>query len=218
MFKRLALGSGLQVRLKFAATDGSERVVFDVPHMRERMDPRSNRYGKDVTDEFINRRLRAAVNKIIKAGDKPNAYREQSYFVIIETPFQVPEGPEVHVGFPLHWTSPSPKDAVVYRQTNRNFGKITTWMAFDNKQPRPRGGDPVIKLSYYINPALRQAYGDSRAELLAAYAAQLHFAEHGTQRIGTYQTTRHHTAVVGFEPETEEFELQDFVGNVIFVD
>lgn len=218
MFKRLALDNGLQVRVKFAAADNTQRIVFDVPHMRERMDPRSNRYGKDVSDEFINRRLRAAVNKIIKAGDKPNAYREQSYFVIIETPFQVPEGPEVHVGFPLHWASPSPRDAVVYRQTNKNFGKITTWMAFDHKRPQPRQGDPVVKLSYAINPFLKKAYGDKQAELLAAYAAQLHFAEHGTKQIGTYQTSRHHSAVVGFEPDAQEFELQDFVGNVIFVD
>jgi hypothetical protein len=172
----------------------------------------------DVPAEMIDRWLPQAVNTIIAQGDEPSQQGLwKAYLVLVEAPLHVPNEQDVKVSFPLIWARTKPQDRVIPAHTDQNHGVVWTWFATNPQCSSPPHHESNARLAMSIAPFLRRRYGDEIAEHLASFAAWQHFRAHGVKDIVTWQRSVFHIAVTGFEPRTGEFELQDFVANVIVV-
>jgi hypothetical protein len=72
-------------------------------------------------------------------------------------------------------------------------------------------------MAFHIVPFLGQHYRDEGAEDLASFTAWQHVRSHGGINTVTWQRPVGHIAATGCEPRTAEFELQDFIVDVIVV-
>jgi hypothetical protein len=199
-----------------SAIDGTQRVVFSPRHLRLQTD--LGEAPIDVPAEMIDRSLPQAVNVIIAEGDEPSQQGLwKAYLVLVKTPMHVPNGQDVKVSFPLIWVRTKPQDRVISAHTDQNHGVVWMWFATNPQCSSPPQSASRAPIALNIAPFLRRRYGDEVAEHLASFAAWQHFRAHGVKDIVTWQRSVCHIAATGFEPRTGEFELQDFIANVIVV-
>ncbi len=214
---KVSQDSRLRPRQVVSAIDGTQRVVFSPGRLHLQTDP--GEAPIDVAAEMIDRALPQAVNAIVAQGDKPSQQGLwKAYLVLVRTPVHCSNGQAVKVSFPLTWARTKPQDRVISAHTDQNHGVVWTWFATNpqcSSSPQHAGNEP---LAVSIAPFLRWRYGDEVAADLASFAAWQHFTAHRVKSIVTWQRSACHIAVTGFEPQTGEFELQDFIANVIVVE
>ncbi|WP_114186842.1 hypothetical protein [Microvirga aerophila] len=196
--------------------DGTQRVVFSPGRLRLQRE-----FGEaqiDVSAEMIDRWLPQAVNAVIAQGDEPSQQGLwKAYFVLVRTPMYMPGGQQAKVSFPLIWARSKPWDRVISAHTDQNHGVVWTLFAINPQCSSSPHYESNARFAMCIAPFLRWRYGDEVAEDLASFAAWQHFRAHGFKDIVTWQRSVCHIAVTGFESRTGEFELQDFIANVIVV-
>lgn len=126
----------LKLRTSFKAKDGTDRVLFDVPHTMDRIRKNPNRNW--IADKYITKKAIEAANIIVtKYRDRPNAGHGQSYFITVTKPYvNYTDKTQGYVGFPLHWKSPQ-GDKFVLQYTDQNFGKLTTFIVRKDQLVRP---------------------------------------------------------------------------------
>lgn len=141
--KKLRISRGLEHRLKFKAADGTERHVFQVPHSMERLKERGR-----IPADFVDRKIRVAVNDIItKHKDQPTLRRGSSYFIIVKNPWVDPKTRRQHwLGFPFQWLNPK-GDREVEQYTDKNFGKLITYIEKSNPVVPRHPGDITLKIA-----------------------------------------------------------------------
>jgi hypothetical protein len=208
--------SRLRLRQVVSAADGSQRVVFSPACLR--IQSNLDMAQTDLPAGDLDRWLPKAVNAIVAQGDEPSQQGLwKAYLVLVKTPIDLPGGQQAKVSFPLIWARTKPQDKIVSSHTNENHGVVWTWFATNPQCSSSPQQESEARIAMSIAPFLKWRYGDEVAADLASFAAWQHFKAHGIKSIVTWQRSACHIAVTGFEPETGEFELQDFIANVIVV-
>ena len=200
-----------------SAVDESQRVIFSPACLR--VQSSLDRAQTDLPANVLDQWLPKAVNAIVAQGDEPSQQGLwKAYLVLVKTPLSLPGEQQAKVSFPLIWARTKPQDKIASFHTNKNHGVVWTWFAtFPQCSSSPQyAGDKPLTMS--IAPFLKGRYGDEVATDLASFAAWQHFKVHGMKSIVTWQRSACHIAVTGFEPETGEFELQDFIASIIVVE